>query len=207
MRISELSWRSGVPVATIKYYLREGLLHPGELTAATQAQYDDGHVHRLRLVRGLVEVGQLSLAAAKRVLDAVDDDTVDLHQLLGTACRALGPDATPEDGPEWALVRAEVDGLLEDLGWRVTAEAPGRDQLTRAVLTLRRLGAAATTETIRRFAEAAHSLAAYELSLIDSEVERGELVEAAVIGTVLFEPVLLALRRLAEEDESARRFT
>ncbi len=27
MRISELSRASGVPVATIKYYLREGLLH------------------------------------------------------------------------------------------------------------------------------------------------------------------------------------
>ena len=38
MRISELSRRSSVPVATIKYYLRAGLLHEGRRTAATQAQ-------------------------------------------------------------------------------------------------------------------------------------------------------------------------
>lgn len=206
MRISELSRRTGVPVATIKYYLREGVLPPGELTAATQARYDDGHVHRLRLVRALVEVGRLSLTATKQVLDAVDDESVDLHRLLGTAHRALGPAATPEDDPGWGPVRAEVDGLLNDLGWRVTPAAPARDQLTRAVLTLRRLGATATTETIRRYAEAAHGLAAYELSAVDGDGRRSDLVEGAVIGTVLYEPVLLALRRLAQEHESARRF-
>ena len=37
MRISELARRSGLPVATVKYYLREGLLPAGEPTAATQA--------------------------------------------------------------------------------------------------------------------------------------------------------------------------
>ena len=30
--------QAGVPVATVKYYLREGLLHEGELTSATQAR-------------------------------------------------------------------------------------------------------------------------------------------------------------------------
>jgi DNA-binding transcriptional MerR regulator len=49
MRLSDLSAASGVPVATVKYYLREGLLPPGRLTAATSAQYDDSHLQRLRL--------------------------------------------------------------------------------------------------------------------------------------------------------------
>jgi DNA-binding transcriptional MerR regulator len=64
MRISELSQASGVPVATIKYYLREGLLHEGQLTSATQAQYDQSHLARLRLVRALLGAGGLSVAAA-----------------------------------------------------------------------------------------------------------------------------------------------
>ncbi len=51
MRISELVARSGVPLATVKYYLREGLLMPGETTSATQARYDEQHVRRLALVR------------------------------------------------------------------------------------------------------------------------------------------------------------
>ena len=33
MRIAELSQTTGVPVPTIKYYLREGLLPSGELTS------------------------------------------------------------------------------------------------------------------------------------------------------------------------------
>ena len=38
MRMAELSRRTGVPVPTIKYYLREGLLPPGERTSPNQAQ-------------------------------------------------------------------------------------------------------------------------------------------------------------------------
>ena len=49
MRISGLAERTGVPVATLKYYLREGLLHAGTATARTQAVYDTTHVERVRL--------------------------------------------------------------------------------------------------------------------------------------------------------------
>ncbi|MFD0479411.1 MerR family transcriptional regulator [Nonomuraea thailandensis] len=57
MRISELSARSGVAIPTIKYYLREGMLHQGEQTAATRAEYDETHLRRLRLIRALLDVG------------------------------------------------------------------------------------------------------------------------------------------------------
>ncbi len=60
MRISELAARTGVPLATVKYYLREGLLMPGHATSATQAQYDDSHVRRLGLVRALAAQGSRS---------------------------------------------------------------------------------------------------------------------------------------------------
>ena len=38
MRISELSTASGVPVPTLKFYLREGLLPPGDAIAVNQAR-------------------------------------------------------------------------------------------------------------------------------------------------------------------------
>ena len=43
MRLAELSARSGLPTATIKYYLRLGLLAPGRAESSTWASYDDGH--------------------------------------------------------------------------------------------------------------------------------------------------------------------
>ena len=49
MRISALATAADLPLATVKYYLREGLLHPGAATSATQASYDDTmHLHPLR---------------------------------------------------------------------------------------------------------------------------------------------------------------
>lgn len=56
MRMSELSTRAGVSVATVKFYLREGLLAPGESINAREASYSERHVERLRLIRGLVHV-------------------------------------------------------------------------------------------------------------------------------------------------------
>ena len=90
MRISELSRESGVPVATIKFYLRERLLHDGVLTSATQAQYDQTHVARLRLVRALIGPGGLSIAAARSVIEAIEDPPSSVHDLLGVAAMAVG---------------------------------------------------------------------------------------------------------------------
>ena len=94
MRISELSRVSGVPVATIKFYLRERLLPDGVRSSANQAQYDDTHVQRLRLIRALVGVGGLSLTATKDVLRQIDEPTGLTLDLLGAAHQAVAPTVT-----------------------------------------------------------------------------------------------------------------
>ena len=66
MRISELSSQTGVPVATIKFYLREKLLQEGIRTSATQAQYNESHVARLRLIRPQYERIAREASAAPR---------------------------------------------------------------------------------------------------------------------------------------------
>ena len=89
MRISELSEQTGVPVPTIKYYLREGLLPEGERTSATQAVYGEKHVERLRVIRALLDAG-VSIAETPRVVAALDDPPASPHELLGTAHAANG---------------------------------------------------------------------------------------------------------------------
>ncbi|BDZ65671.1 hypothetical protein GCM10025877_26090 [Agromyces mangrovi Wang et al. 2018] len=89
MRISELGATTGVPVATLKYYLREGLLHAGEARGATQADYDATHVRRVRLVRALTGTVGLSLQQARTILELVDDPGDDLYETLGCAVSAL----------------------------------------------------------------------------------------------------------------------
>ena len=66
MRLAELSERSGVSTATIKYYLREGLLAPGRQINTTTAEYDEEHLREMRVrdvgmerLLGLVEQREL----------------------------------------------------------------------------------------------------------------------------------------------------
>src|SRR5687768_10077798 len=91
MRIAELSRQSGVPVPTIKYYLREALLPPGELTSPNQASYGEAHLRRLRLIRALVDLGQVPIARVKEILEGLDSDSMTLHEQIGRAHRAITP--------------------------------------------------------------------------------------------------------------------
>ena len=120
MRISELSRVSGVPVATIKFYLREGLLPEGVRTSPNQAQYDDAHVQRLRLIRALVGVGGLSLAATRNVLGHIDEPTGLTLDLLGTAHQAVAPELPDE------VDLAPAVALLRRWGWDACADAVGK---------------------------------------------------------------------------------
>lgn len=207
MRISELSDASGVPIPTIKFYLREHILQPGRPLAANQAEYDEHHVRRLRLIRALAEVGGIPLATVKEILQAVDDPDLPIHEALGTAHRALGPNLGQADDPAVAEARGEVDRFLEELGWDVGADSPGRHELAVALATLRRLGwPNATPHLFERYAKAADRLAALEVRrTTPAGRTRAETVERAVIGTVVFDAVLSALRRLAQERHSAER--
>jgi DNA-binding transcriptional MerR regulator len=69
MRIGELAEASGVPVPTIKHYLREGLLPEGVKTSRNMAYYPPELVDRIRLIKQLQEERFMPLKAIKSVLD------------------------------------------------------------------------------------------------------------------------------------------
>ena len=206
MRISELSRASGVPIPTIKFYLREGLLPAGTPTALTQAVYADGHLRRLRLIRTLTEIGCLRLRDVRAVLHAIDDQALGTHELLGRVHHALGPHLDGEPSPDEVRAMAEVDRFLGEVGWRVSQQAPARRALARALATLWRMGRDADAAVFEPYARVADELAAREVATVSPTASRPEAVEGAVVGTVAFEAALVALRRLAQEHHSARQF-
>ncbi|QGN31545.1 MerR family transcriptional regulator [Microlunatus sp. Gsoil 973] len=198
MRISELSRASGVPTATIKFYLREGLLHSGQLTSATQAQYDQSHITRLRLIRALVGPARLSLATAKAVLDAVDRPPESPLELLGRASVALaGRSGVPED--------AAARELVDQLGWQIESGTPALADLAAALQAIDEAQLQLIDGGVRRYAELIHQVAVDELSTVPTDTPESA-VRQAVLGTVLIEPLLTALRRLALQDAAGRRF-
>jgi DNA-binding transcriptional MerR regulator len=206
VRIAELSQRTGVPVPTIKYYLREGLLPAGELTSPNQARYGEEHVRRLRLVRALLDLGRLPIAAIREILAEVDGADPDIHNVLGRAL-VRPPVATTGGDPELtAAARKRVDDLVTARGWRVDPQAPARQTVADVLVAFQQLGGADVEFLLERYADVAERVAATDLEFVRRRETVAELLHSAIIGTVLGESLLAALRRLAQEHESARTF-
>lgn len=111
MLISQLAAASGVPVGTIKYYLREGLLPPGKRTAPRLSEYSGVHLYRLRLIRALREIAELPIDALRDITAALDagDEPSDVVQYLSDA-------GEPHPGDD-AAVSAIVRMLVNLGGW------------------------------------------------------------------------------------------
>jgi DNA-binding transcriptional MerR regulator len=182
MRISDLSTRGGVPIPTIKFYLREGLLPPGTSTARNRAEYSESHLTRLRPVRMLILVGQLSVSAVRDVVTALDDRTLSpagLHRFVNRALLAAQSASAELGDVESAW--AQVDDFIDRLGWHVNTDAPGRMVLAQTLAALRRLGWDGDIDTFVPYAGAAERLAIHEDSI------PGGPAEAVVARTVLLE--------------------
>jgi DNA-binding transcriptional MerR regulator len=206
MKVGELSRNSGVSVASIKYYLREGLLPPGERTGPNQASYDEGHVRRLRMVRALIDVGGLSVAATRAVLAAVDDPEVPLHEALGRAQATTPPpggaSGDPDDEAHAAAQHALAE-LVRERGWHVDAKNPAWDTAVEVLATYTRLGDDDLANQLGLYAEAMEDVARREVTAVVDRGDRARTVEGAIVGTVLGDTLLAALRRLAQQHCSA----
>ncbi|MGW0562015.1 MerR family transcriptional regulator [Streptomyces sp. NPDC003016] len=205
MRIGELARRTGIPVPTIKYYLREGLLPAGERTSPNQVQYADAHVRRLKLVRAMLEVGGLSIVAAREVLAEVDSPARTVHGMLGAAQSAVTRiTANRGTEEEWERAEREVTELVRRHGWATKPDNPGWKALVQIVLTYRDLDRGDLLALLDGYAEAAAELATAELAVLAQVPSTDGKVESAVLGTVLGDAAMAALRRIAQEDASRR---
>ncbi|MFJ2238805.1 MerR family transcriptional regulator [Streptomyces sp. NPDC087859] len=211
MRLAELSERSGVSTATIKYYLREGLLAPGRQINTTTAEYDEEHLRRLRLIRAMIQVGRVPVATVREVLGHVDDDSLPRAMRLGAAVWAMPQVPEPDADDEFVRgARASMEELLHTLGWSnaqaLTTISPSFRSLVVATAALRRLGYDWDPETLVPYARLMRQVAELDMEFMESHVSEAEKAEVAVLGVVLVEPMLRALHRLAQEEESTRRY-
>jgi len=195
MKISELSERSGVAVATVKFYIREGMLPRGEAVSATRAEYGDEHLTRLRVIAALTDVRGLPLARVREVLALIDEPTGDPVEILGRAVGALPPYVTTERD-DYPLARAAI----ADLGLTYDPDFTAVAQLDEALRALDAAGLDASPAVLRRYGDAMRQVAAAELAPMTG-MRLDEAVTYAVLGTALYEPVMLALRRLAHHHQ------
>nr|WP_290058055.1 MerR family transcriptional regulator [Amycolatopsis sp. MEP2-6] len=199
MRMAELSAESGVPVATVKYYLREGLLPPGERTSPNQARYSAVHVQRLRLIKALTDVGGLSLASVGAVLGAIDDDETP-HRTMGVVQQELAgpPPEVSEEAREWAATLLEE--LVHRHGWQWhPPQHKGIGNLVAALATAKELGHEKLAERLDDYARLALDVAKLDVEVVTGLTSFDKIIEAGLIATVLGDRIFTGLRHLAQE--------
>lgn len=199
MRVSELVAASGVPLATVKYYLREGLLMPGVSTSATRSRYNEHHLERLALIKALASAG-LPIDRIRAVLTLIESPEDTLFETLGRGIAALPPYVDEPDhpgdphAPRYPRAKRVLDALGQVYDPRFVAVA----QLERALRAAEDVGIPMTDERAEVYGRHIRGIAEYDLASMPESVERA--VPYAVLGTAIYEPIITALRRLAHQD-------
>ena len=123
LKISELAERAGVPVATVRHYLREGLLPEPVRTSRNMAYYPPEFVDRIRLIKQLQEERFMPLRVIGRLLADEEGDPERLRAMVELEDRILDralagerSRVTSEEVRERYEVPPEVLDRLAELG-------------------------------------------------------------------------------------------
>ena len=176
------------------------------MTGPRRAEYDEAHVRRLRILRALREVGSAPVAALQVIVDAVEDDSRPMHDVLCQISDELSP-PLPVDGPEQAAA-PQVNAVIAGVGWTgVRKDAAARLRLAELVQLVSDELLTVDAGILAYYAQLADELCRTELALIDRTKDRQGTLEDMLVGEAVFGEVLTLLRRLGHEhyDEQRRR--
>lgn len=199
MQLKELSEASGVSAASIKFYLREGLLQRGEQVNPTRAEYGVGHVRRLELIGVLRSVVGLRIDQIRTLVELIEDSGISRLELLGRT-QALVLGASGENAGDHPLV---ADVLASRQWPNVPTDA--RALLNRTLNEMEGLGLQVSADVVRGYAEAADQVAKQDLGAVFDADSRDEAVLAVAVGVRAYSKLLLSLVALAQASHSIRR--
>ena len=89
LKIGQLAERSGVPSATIRHYVREGLLPEPVKTSRNMAYYPPEFVERIRIIKRLQEERFMPLKVIRELLATADGDPERLRAMVAVEDRIL----------------------------------------------------------------------------------------------------------------------
>lgn len=214
MKLRDLAERSGVSTATIKYYIRLGVLPAGEKKNATTSVYAETHLHRLALITWIRRELDLPMTAISALTEAIDDGSISNLELMGisqnlsvmasttTGESVDGNAGPPRQGSDQDFV-AEVHGALSHLGWpdisgsAVERVATALDDLTGA-------GYEVGEAFVMRHARALAEIARENTFPITDGLSRDEICLAVIRGVTLHNRLLLAMSALTHAAMAAQ---
>ena len=89
LKIGQLAERSGVPSATIRHYVREGLLPEPVKTSRNMAYYPPEFVERIKIIKRLQEERFMPLKVIRELLATADGDPERLRAMVAVEDRLL----------------------------------------------------------------------------------------------------------------------
>ncbi|MFF1878313.1 MerR family transcriptional regulator [Leifsonia sp. NPDC058230] len=206
MIISELASTSGTPAATIKFYVREGLLPAGERVGGNRTEYTEEHAHRLRLIRAMLEVGRLSIGSIGQVLAALDRPDAPIAETFEVAQRALARSTASDTSAPSARALDRVDALIDRVGWAADChDNVGRGIAAQAVDAFANAGYELPDSYLDAYADAAQRVASADLTAVGELADPSDMAELMVVGTVLGDSLSLGLRRIAQAHVTSER--
>jgi DNA-binding transcriptional MerR regulator len=206
VKISELAEATGQSVPTLKFYIREGLIPAGFRTGRTQAAYDETHVRRVQLIELLKDELNMSIERIGEVLaSAVEGGDALLRSGLSAAGQARHPRSEERENRHLGQAWQALALLKDELGWQISPEIPAACETAEALSTiLRALPEDDPQEFLVPYARAMKAIAAEEIpDSFDPQAAPWESFRYAVLGTYLYEPLILALRRLAHGERAS----
>lgn len=213
VKMSVLAQLSGVPSATIKHYVREGLLPGPSLKGRNVAYYDRDLAGRIQQIKELQRSRFLPLKVIRDVLDGEalpsKDDTVGAAIARVLSHRPKGESRTEAELLASGMPRTELDwlaslGLIAPIerGGKVEPTFAGDDlELLRVLGAARRAGIGAEmlpVTVLSEYADAMRRLVRAELRLFrEGVVPRAgsDLPTLAEAAKTLSERLVLLLRR------------
>lgn len=195
MRLKDLAETTGTSPASIKYYLREGLLRPGRRINATLAEYDDSHVARLHLITALRQIVGAPIEEIRSLVAMLDAPEVDLYSAFGRA-QLLGLGLPGDHRPSVDEEPEHVTRLVEARGWVEAVEI--RALLAEQVRTMNDLGIETSAQTLEVYADAADRIARMEVGVITAATSPDEAVMRVAVGVHSYSRLLLRMLGVAQ---------
>ncbi len=131
IKMSTFARKSGVPVPTVKHYLREGLLPEPVRTSRNMAYYDVALIPRVRAIKELQRTLFLPLRVIRELLEGIeiddDFDPADFAMRVGIR-RALATTTNNEQRTRASLIASGVPSATLDLFASLGIVQPTRDE-------------------------------------------------------------------------------
>ncbi|REJ05720.1 MerR family transcriptional regulator [Microbacterium bovistercoris] len=201
MKLSELARETGATTASLKFWMREGVLPAGELRNQTTAVYGQRHLDRVALIQTLRSEFDASIAGIRGLTSLIDrPDAVPLDVM--EACQVIATGlAIGEVHDEYA----ELIGELHDrVGW-IRFDSLAAGVLAHALAASARVGYPYSLAALEQYARMLDPIAESDIGAIQPEGTLDVMARNLLVAAAAQNRVLIAMNQLAHTAAAVRR--